>query len=70
MKTSKNFVESVKALLREHGIDNPEYRDMPEKKSDYSTRKVIGNVNLTEDRFRIKSEVDARAEKFASVTLP
>ncbi len=67
------FKEKAKALfLREKGlnIENVEYMDMPESKDDYVLTKVIGNVNLTEGRFRIKSEADAIVNYFFFFFLP
>lgn len=69
----KSFKEKVKALfLKEKAlnIENVEYMDMPESKADYNLAKVIGNVNLAEGRFRIKSEVDAIVNNFLSMPLP
>lgn len=67
------FKEKAKVLfLREKGlnIENVEYMDMPESKDDYVLTKVIGNVNLTEGRFRIKSEADAIVNYFLEMPLP
>lgn len=69
----KSFKEKVKALFLEekaHDIENVEYMDMPESKADYNLAKVIGNVNLAEGRFRIKSEADAIVNNFLNMPLP
>lgn len=69
----KSFKEKVKALfLKEKALDieNVEYMDMPESKEDYNLAKVIGNVNLAEGRFRIKSEADAIVNNFLNMPLP
>jgi len=69
----KSFKEKVKALfLKEKALDieNVEYMDMPESKADYNLAKVIGNVNLAEGRFRIKSEADAIVNNFLNMPLP
>lgn len=69
----KSFKEKVRALfLKEKGLDinNVKYMDMPKAKEDYVLTKVIGNVNLAEGRFRIKSEADAIINRFLSAPLP
>lgn len=69
----KSFKEKVKALfLKEKALDIEyvEYMDMPESKADYNLAKVIGNVNLAEGRFRIKSEADAIVNNFLNMPLP
>lgn len=69
----KSFKEKVKALFfKEKALDieNVEYMDMPESKADYNLAKVIGNVNLAEGRFRIKSEADAIVNNFLNMPLP
>ena len=69
----KSFKEKVKALFLEEkalDIENVEYMDMPESKADYNLAKVIGNVNLAEGRFRIKSEADAIVNNFLNMPLP
>lgn len=69
----KSFKERVKALfLKEKALDieNVEYMDMPESRSDYNLAKVIGNVNLAEGRFRIQSEADAIVNNFLNMPLP
>lgn len=69
----KSFKEKVQALfLKEKGlnIDKVEYMEMPQSKNDYNLAKVIGNVNLAEGRFRIKSEADSIVAKFLNTPLP
>ncbi len=69
----KSFKEKVRALfLTEKGLDinNVKYMDMPKSKEDYVLTKVIGNVNLAEGRFRIKSEADSIINRFLSAPLP
>lgn len=68
-----SFKEKANALfLREKGlnIENVEYMDMPESRNDYVLTKVIGNVNLTEGRYRIKSEADVIVDHFLAMPLP
>lgn len=69
----KSFKEKVRALFfKEKGLDinNVKYMDMPKAKKDYVLTKVIGNVNLAEGRFRIKSVADAIINRFLSAPLP
>lgn len=69
----KSFKDKVSALfLKEKALDieNVEYMDMPESKADYNLAKVIGNVNLAEGRFRVKSEADAIVNNFLNMPLP
>ncbi len=69
----KSFKERVRKLfLQEKGldIDNVKYADMPKSKENYILSKVIGNVNLAEGRFRIKTEADVIVERFLNVPLP
>lgn len=68
-----SFKEKVKVFfLKEKGldIDCVEYMDMPESKKDYNLAKVIGNVNLAEGRFRVKSEADSIVRHFLNIPLP
>lgn len=67
------FKTRVKKLfLREKkcDIDQVPFMDMPKEKSRYNTSRVIGNVNLAEGRFRIKSEAKAIVDRFLSMPLP
>jgi hypothetical protein len=73
------FDERAKALFLQEkhaDIDSASYMDMPAIKEGYVLNKVIGNVNLSEGRFRIKSEADAIINRFLAmltrvlVTLP
>ena len=62
-----SFKEKVRELfLKEKGLDieHVEYMDMPNSKERYNLSKVIGNVNLAEGRFRIKSEADMIVNRF------
>lgn len=68
-----NFINRVKELFfREKGVDinSVDYMDMPDKRESYDLSKTIGNVNLTEGRFRIKSEADIIIDEFLSIPLP
>lgn len=68
-----NFTDRIKELFfKEKGvdIDNIDYLDAPERKEDYDLSKTIGNVNLTERRFKIKSEADIIINEFLTIPLP
>jgi hypothetical protein len=68
-----NFTTTVNAFfLKEKGINVATlgYMEMPDKKEKYNLSKTIGNVNLTEGRYKIKSEADIIVEDFLSVLLP
>ena len=69
----ENFVNTVNDfLLKEKGVclSNLDYMEMPDKREKYNLSKVIGNVNLSEGRFKIKSEVDVIVDDFLSMSLP
>jgi hypothetical protein len=69
----QNFVSAVSDFfLKEKGISvaNVNYMAMPEEKERYNLSKTIGNVNLTEGRYKIKSEADAIVTDFLSMSLP
>lgn len=69
----KSFKEKVRALfLKEKGLDigHVEFMAMPKSRKQYNLDKIIGNVNLAEGRFRIKSEADAIVERFLTTPLP
>ena len=69
----KDFITKVKELfLREKGIDidSVDYMAMPERRENYEIAKTIGNVNLTEGRFLIKSEANVIVDEFLSIPLP
>ncbi|MDE5999783.1 MAG: hypothetical protein K2H04_06925 [Bacteroidaceae bacterium] len=51
-------------------INNVEYMEMPESKKNYNLDKVIGNVNLAERRFKIKSEAETIVNQFLNTPLP
>jgi len=59
-------------LLKEKGVcaGSLAYMEMPNKKEKYNLSKIIGNVNLTERRFKIKTETDAIIANFLSMPLP
>lgn len=69
----KSFKEKVRALfLKEKGLDieHVEFMAMPKSRKEYNLDKIIGNVNLAEGRFRIKSEADVIVERFLTTPLP
>jgi len=69
----KSFKEKVRALfLKEKGLDigHVEFMAMPKSRKQYNLDKIIGNVNLAEGRYRIKSEADAIVERFLTTPLP
>jgi len=51
-------------------IDILNYMEMPEKRENYDNRRAIGNPNLSEGRYIIKSEADVITDKFLSMSLP
>lgn len=68
-----NFVNAVRDFfLKEKGISvfNIDYMDTPDEKERYNLSKTIGNVNLTEGRYKIQSEADMIVSKFLSMPLP
>ena len=72
-KDMAEFTVAVKEFfLKEKGVcvSNLAYMDMPDKKGKYNLTKIIGNVNLTEGRYKIKSEADAIVTNFLSMSLP
>lgn len=69
----ESFTKRVKMLfLQMKGLDigNVEYMEMPKSKKNYNLDKVIGNVNLAEGRFRIKSEAEMIVNQFLNTPLP
>ena len=55
------FTKNIRRIFLERkgkDIDNVEYMDMPATRENYNLDKIIGNVNLVEGRFMIKSEAD------------
>jgi len=69
----KDFVNTVSDFfLNEKNINikNLAYKELPTKKEKYNLSKIIGNANLTEGRFKIKSEVDSIITNFISLRLP
>ena len=68
-----NFVSAVSDFfLKEKGISvtNVSYMEMPSEKKGYNFSKTIGNVNLTEERYKVKSEADIIVADFLSMPLP
>ncbi len=68
-----NFSENIRKIFLERkgiDIDKVEYMDMPKSKENYNSNKIIGNVNLVEGRFIIKSEADKIINHFLTMTLP
>jgi hypothetical protein len=59
-------------LLQEKGINvrDSVYMEMPNEKERYNLSKTIGNVNLTERRYKTKSEADTIVSNFLSMSLP
>jgi hypothetical protein len=69
----QNFISAVSDFfLKEKGINiaNVNYMAMPEERGRYNLSKIIGNVNLTEGRYKIKSEADTIVADFLSMPLP
>jgi hypothetical protein len=58
--------------LQEKGVRTSDlrYMDMPKEREKYNLSKTIGNVNLIEGRFKIKSEADVTVANFLSMPLP
>jgi len=68
-----NFTSAVSNFfLKEKGICVSElsYMEMPNDKEKYNLSKTIGNVNLTEGRFKIGSEANDIVANFLSIPLP
>lgn len=68
-----NFSENIRKIFLERkgiDIDKVEYMDMPKSRENYNSNKIIGNVNLVEGRFIIKSEADKIINHFLTMTLP
>lgn len=68
-----DFSENIRKIFLERkglDIDNVEYTQMPTTRENYNLDKIIGNVNLVEGRFMIKSEADQIINKFLTITLP
>jgi hypothetical protein len=67
------FIDKVKELFfKGKGVDieDLDYVEMPKSKDNYDVSKAIGNVNLIEGRFRIKSEAIVVIDKFLVTPLP
>ena len=68
-----NFSENIRKIFFERkgiDIDKVVYMDMPKSRENYNSNKIIGNVNLVEGRFIIKSEADKIINHFLTMTLP
>lgn len=68
-----DFSERIRKIFFERkgiDIDNVEYIEMPATRENYNLDKIIGNVNLVEGCFMIKSEADKIINKFLTTTLP
>lgn len=68
-----DFSERIRKIFFEKkgvDIDDVEYIEMPATRENYNLDKIIGNVNLVEGRFMIKSEADKIINKFLTTTLP
>ena len=68
-----NFSKKIRKVFFERkgvDIDKVDFIDMPESRENYNLDKIIGNVNLVEGRFMIKSEADKIINKFLTTTLP
>lgn len=68
-----DFSRNIKAIfLEKKGFDMDEidYIDMPKSKDNYNLDKIIGNINLVEGRFMIKSEADEIINEFLTISLP
>jgi len=69
----KDFASAVNDFfLKEKGVcvRDLAYMEMPDKRENYNLSKTIGNVNLTEKRFKIKSEAEVIVANFLSMSLP
>lgn len=68
-----NFSKKIRKVFFERkgfDIDNVDFTDMPESRENYNLDKIIGNVNLVESRFMIKSEADKIINEFLITRLP
>jgi hypothetical protein len=68
-----DFISAVSDLFEEEKgicVSDLNYMEMPDKKEKYNLSKIIGNVNLTEGRYKIKSESDAIVTDFLSMRMP
>ena len=70
MQTFKERVKQFYWSERHTDISTVEFRDMPQERSRYNLSKVIGNVNLTEGRFKIKADADRVIDHFLAAPLP
>ncbi len=70
MSTFKERVKQFYWSERHTDISTVEFRDMPQEHSRYNLTKVIGNVNLTEGRFKIKADANRVVDHFLAAPLP
>jgi len=69
----RNFTSAVNDLfLKEKGVRVSEvaYMEMPDEKEKYNLSKIIGNVNLTEGRYKTRLEANDIVANFLSMPLP
>jgi hypothetical protein len=68
-----SFVNAVSNFfLQEKGISisSVGYMEMPKEREKYNLSKTIGNVNLTEGRFKTESEANSVINQFLFMPLP
>lgn len=68
-----NFSKKIRKVFLERkgvDIDKVDFIDMPESRENYNLDKIIGNVNLVEGRFMIKSEANKIIDEFLITRLP
>ncbi|MBR4156806.1 MAG: hypothetical protein IKU01_08975 [Bacteroidales bacterium] len=68
-----NFSKKIRKVFFERkgvDIDKVDFIDMPESRENYNLDKIIGNVNLVEGRFMIKSEANKIIDEFLMTRLP
>ena len=68
-----NFSKKIRKVFLERkgvDIDKVDFIDMPESRENYNLDKIIGNVNLVEGRFMIKSEANKIIDEFLMTRLP
>lgn len=70
MQTFKERVKQFYWSERHKDISTMEFRDMPYERSRYNLSKIIGNVNLTEGRFKIKADAERIVNHFLAAPLP
>ena len=70
MQTFKERVKQFYWTERHEDISTVEFREMPHERDRYNLTKVIGNVNLTEGRFKIKADAERIVDHFLTAPLP